>query len=77
MGDSPRRNLITIVPVTAEIEEDHTCSLVNCNEVCTSDSSGEIENLQKIMLPLEMLCADFQQNRIERGTATYHMRNAT
>ena len=44
----PNKNLITIVPETAAMDEDQICSLVSPNVSCTSDRSGVIENLLRI-----------------------------
>lgn len=42
----PNRNRMTIVPVTADIEDDQISSLVRPRVSCTSARSGEIENLR-------------------------------
>ena len=43
----PRAKRMTIVPVTAAIDDVQTSSFVNLRDCCTSDSKGEIENLRK------------------------------
>ena len=43
--NGPSKNRITIVPVTAAIDDDQICSVDRPKESCTSESSGEMENL--------------------------------
>ena len=51
----PSKNLITIVPDTAAMEEDQICSLLNPKSTCISESKGVMENLYRKVRGL-LLC---------------------